>query len=128
MNVLLDTHVFIWVASDVSQLSEKAYHLIRDPEHVKWLSLVSVWEMQIKSQMGKLILQKPLGELIEEQQEQNSLQVLPITLPHILALDELPFHHRDPFDRLLIAQSIQQGFVLLSRDAVFTEYGVDVQW
>jgi PIN domain nuclease of toxin-antitoxin system len=128
MNLLLDTHVFIWAVSDASQLSDKARDLIRDPEHVKWFSLVSAWEMQIKLQIGKLTLEKPLTDLIAEQREQNDLQVLPITLPHILSLSDLPLHHRDPFDRLLIAQAVEQDLVLLSQDAAFADYDVSIMW
>lgn len=128
MNLLLDTHVFIWAVSDASKLSDKARDLIRDSQHTKWVSLVSVWEMQIKSQIGKLTLGKPLSDLIDEQQGKNDLQILPVVLPHILALDNLPLHHRDPFDKLLIAQSTQEGFVLISQDDVFADYDVQVLW
>lgn len=128
MNLLLDTHVFIWAVSDDVQLSNKARDMIGDTAHTKWLSLVSVWEMQIKSQLGKLTLKKPIVELLESQRQKNNLQILPITLPHIITLDNLPMHHRDPFDRLLIAQSIHQNFVLISHDNVFRDYEVQLIW
>lgn len=73
MNLLLDTYVFIWAVSDASQLSDKSRDLISEPAHIKWFSLVSVWEMQIKSQIGKLTLKKPIVDLIEEQREKNHL-------------------------------------------------------
>ncbi len=128
MNLLLDTHVFIWAVSDSSRLSDKARDLIRDPQHLKWLSLVSAWEMQIKFQIGKLTLEKPLADLIEDQREENDLQILPITLQHILALNNLPMHHRDPFDRLLIGQAIEQNLVLISHDEGFEDYDVQIMW
>ena len=128
MNLLLDTHIFIWAVSDSSKLSTQARHLIEDPQNVKWFSLVSAWEIQIKSQIGKLSLDIPLQELIRQQREKNNLQVLPITLPHVLALDSLPLHHRDPFDRLLIAQAIQEKLILISHDHIFASYDVPVIW
>jgi PIN domain nuclease of toxin-antitoxin system len=128
MNLLLDTHVFIWSISDASNLSDKAHDLLRDPQHEKWFSLASAWEMQIKSQIGKLTLAKPLTALIEEQRQKNHLKILPITLQHIVTLDKLPLHHRDPFDRLLIAQVMHQNFVLISHDETFADYNVNVMW
>jgi PIN domain nuclease of toxin-antitoxin system len=92
------------------------------------LSLASVWEIQIKSQLGKLQLSLPLSELIETQQQMNDLQLLPVELKHIYALTELSHHHRDPFDRLLIVQSRVEQMPLLSRDSIFDAYGVDRIW
>jgi PIN domain nuclease of toxin-antitoxin system len=92
------------------------------------ISVVSAWEMQIKVQLGKLSLTAPLGEIIAGQQKLNQLEVLPINLPHILALDGLPNHHKDPFDRLLIAQARIENAVLISRDTVFGQYPVNVEW
>lgn len=92
------------------------------------LSVASVWEMQIKAQLGKLQLAKPLSEIIQHQQEQNQLQLLPVTLPIVLALDDLPMHHRDPFDRLLIAQARMDQFVLVSNDSQFKQYPVSLFW
>jgi PIN domain nuclease of toxin-antitoxin system len=83
---------------------------------------VSIWEMQLKIQLGKLKLSRPLSELVESQQETNGLQVLPLELPHVLTLDTLPLHHKDPFDRLLIAQSIVEDLTLVTADDKLSAY------
>lgn len=106
MNLLLDTHVFIWLSLTPEQLSQRVTDLLMDETNLWFLSLVSVWEMQIKQQLGKLSLNLPLPELIASQQQTNGLQLLPIELNHIFTLENLPQFHRDPFDRLLIAQAI----------------------
>ena len=102
MRLPLDTHVFIWWADDPERLSPAALAALEDEANELLLSVASVWEMQIKIQLGKLKLSVPLKELIKNQQETNNLTVSPVALPHVLALDALPFHHKDPFDRLLI--------------------------
>lgn len=81
-----------------------------------------------QSSVGKLQITKPLSEIIQHQQEQNQLQLLPVTLPIVLALDDLPMHHRDPFDRLLIAQARMDQFVLVSNDSQFKQYPVSLFW
>ena len=105
MKLLLDTHTFIWWASAPEKLSEKALASCKNRDNILILSVASVWEMQIKHQLGKLKLDIPLITLIETQKDTNDLQVLPIHLTHTLALDNLPTHHKDPFDRLLITQA-----------------------
>src|SRR5690349_15404624 len=104
MNLLLDTHTFIWWDSQPAQLSAQALALCQDVANTLFLSLVSVWEMHIKQQLGKLQFQQPLADLIAAQQESNGVHILPIRLEHIYAVGALPYHHKDPFDRLLIAQ------------------------
>jgi len=88
------------------------------------LSVVSVWEMQIKFQLGKLKLSLPLNELLKNQQETNDLHVLPLELKHVLALNALPLHHKDPFDRLLIAQSIEEDLILITADSQFSAHSI----
>jgi PIN domain nuclease of toxin-antitoxin system len=97
---------------------------LRDPTNTLLLSVASVWEMQIKSHAGKLELGLPLAELMESQRLANGIEVLPIQLAHVLALDELPPHHRDPFDRLVIAQANAEDLTLVSVDPVFANYPV----
>jgi PIN domain nuclease of toxin-antitoxin system len=128
MKLLLDTHTFIWWDSDVSKLSPRALQLCQDPANTLLLSVASIWEMQIKQQLGKLRLKLPLAEIVQGQQEANGLTVLPVQLEHVLLLEQLPFHHRDPFDRLLLAQAKAEQAPLLSCDAVFREYQADVIW
>ena len=102
MKLLVDTHIFIWWADQPERLSQAALSALEDEANELLLSVASVWEIQIKIQLGKLKLSLPLKELIKNQQETNNLTVSPVALPHVLALDALPFHHKDPFDRLLI--------------------------
>jgi PIN domain nuclease of toxin-antitoxin system len=127
MKLLLDTHTFIWWDSEPSKLSKKALELLIDKDNFRLLSVVSLWEIQIKHQLGKLTLNKALGEIIAIQKK-NYLEILPIDVSHVLALDSLPLHHKDPFDRLLIAQANIENAVLISCDSVFSSYSVKVEW
>ena len=124
MKLLLDTHIFIWWADQPEKLSPTALSALQDEANELLLSVASVWEMQIKIQLGKLKLSLPLRELIKNQQETNDLTVSPVALTHVLALDALPFHHKDPFDRLLIAQSIAEGLTVVTADSQFSAYSV----
>ena len=124
MKILLDTHVFLWWDNDPAQLSAQAKALCQDPANTLVLSVASVWEMQIKQQLGKLTLRLPLSQLIQDQQHTNGMEILPISLAHVLSLETLPPHHKDPFDRLLIAQANTEGIGLLSVDSVFKQYPV----
>jgi PIN domain nuclease of toxin-antitoxin system len=103
MKLLLDTHIFIWWDSNPDQLSAQARSLCADADNTLLLSLASVWEMQIKSQLGKLTFHRPLADSISSQQQTNGLEILPIELRHLFALSQLPQYHKDPFDPLLIA-------------------------
>ncbi len=102
--------------------------ILSDLENDLLLSLVSVWEMQIKIQLGKLQLQNPLPEILTTQQSINGSQMLPIHLNHIWALEGLPEHHRDPFDRLLIAQAIAVQRPIVSADSMFDRYPIQRGW
>ena len=124
MKLLLDTHIFIWWADQPERLSQAALSALEDEANELLLSVASVWEMQIKIQLGKLKLSLPLKDLIKNQQETNNLTVSPVALTHVLALDALPFHHKDPFDRLLIAQSIEEDLTLVTADSQFSAYSV----
>jgi PIN domain nuclease of toxin-antitoxin system len=128
MKLLLDTHAFIWWYNDPQQLPEPVLLACRDTSNLLLLSVASVWEMQIKSQLGKLRIEKPLEKIIQRQKEQNQLQVIPITLPVVLKLDDLPLHHRDPFDRLIIAQARLENLWLVSNDREFEQYDVSLFW
>ncbi len=124
MRLLLDTHVFIWWDAEPARLSARVRSLLADPANELLLSVASIWEMQIKAQMGKLSLRLALADLIREQQETNGLQLLSIDPHHVLALDSLPLHHKDPFDRMLLAQSQTDGLMFLTADSAFAAYGV----
>ncbi len=99
-----------------------------EPSNRIYLSIVSVWEMQIKHQIGKLRLEMPLKELIEEQCDANMLEIMPLRLNHIFGLQNLPLHHKDPFDRLLIVQSRAESISLVSSDSIFNLYGATLFW
>jgi PIN domain nuclease of toxin-antitoxin system len=124
MRLLLDTHIFIWWADQPERLSPAALSALEDEANELLLSVASVWEMQIKIQLGKLKLSLPLKELVKSQQETNDLTVSPVALAHVFALDALPFHHKDPFDRLLIAQSIEEELPIVTADPHFSAYSV----
>ncbi len=103
MRILLDTHIFIWIVTEPERLSPKLTGSIIDRQNSLFLSLASIWEIQIKVALGKLDLKGDLATIVDIQIEQNSIQLLSIDAKHIYALSNLPAHHRDPFDRLLIA-------------------------
>ncbi len=127
MKLLLDTHTFLWWNGGTPQLSPKVTALIQDPSNERILSVGSVWEMQIKSATGKLKLPTSLQGLLAAQPP-GAFRVLPIALDHVLLLDNLPHHHKDPFDRILIAQAISEGATLASKDTVFSRYPLTVVW
>lgn len=128
MKPLLDTHTFIWWDRNPEKLTPAVLDGLQSPDNQVFLSLVSIWEIQIKTQLGKLTLRGHLADIMQQQQIENGLRLLPIEVTHILALDHLPQHHRDPFDRLLIAQSLVERATLVSRDPIFQNYGCPVLW
>ncbi|CAH2571215.1 PilT protein-like protein [Planktothrix rubescens] len=128
MKLLFDTHTFIWWDSQPNKLSQTALALLQDRSSILLLSVVSIWEMQIKLQVGKLTLNRALLEIIESQQKINQIEVLPVKLDHVLALDSLPLIHKDPFDRLLVAQANVENAALVSGDPIVTQYPVNVTW
>jgi PIN domain nuclease of toxin-antitoxin system len=99
-----------------------------DTGNTLWLSAASAWEMQIKTGLGKLRLRRSLTETIASHQTVNGLQILPVQLPHVLALENLPSHHKDPFDRLLIAQANRENWDIVTADPEFKAYPVRVIW
>ena len=128
MNILLDTHVFLWLRSSPEKIPEKVLSAYYDLNNEIFLSVASIWEIQIKHQLGKLVLELPLDRLIDEQCVNNGLQLVPIETYHIYALDELPFHHKDPFDRLILVQAQLENLKLASADNIFGDYGVNIFW
>lgn len=128
MKVLIDTHVFIWWTSNSQMLSLPVLKLLSDPNTEVILSIVSIWEMQIKVSLGKLQLKTILPELIEDEVKRNHIKLLLLDLSHIYALSNLPNHHRDPFDRLLIAQAQIEDLVIVSIDDKFDGYEIERLW
>lgn len=125
MSVLLDTHVLIWAWNGDTRLRGKARRFIEDPATSVVVSIASFWELAIKSSIGKLDIEIDLASLVGSL-DKFGFQLLPVTLDHTLELAKLPFHHRDPFDRTLIAQARQEGFVLLTVDPHFSAYDVQL--
>lgn len=122
MNLLLDTHVVLWWLDDPVLLSEAARDAIAEPENAVFVSAVVAWEIAIKRGLGKLSAPADLKAAIQS----SGFQQLPVTIAHALATESLPFHHRDPFDRMLIAQAICEGFTLVTRDSNISPYEVSV--
>jgi PIN domain nuclease of toxin-antitoxin system len=128
MRVLLDTHTLIWFVLDSPQLSVRVKRLIEDENNEKLLSIASIWEMAIKQNTGKLSFGLPFKEFVEQQFNLNSIDLLYINLDHIDVISTLPQHHRDPFDRLIIAQAIIEKIPILSRDGAFDAYPIQRLW
>jgi|JFJP01.1.fsa_nt_gi PIN domain nuclease of toxin-antitoxin system len=129
MKILLDTHVFIWLDSAPENLSQTALNICQNQNNQLYLSIASVWEMQIKYQLGKLNLRLPIAQMLATQQQDNNLKILPIELNHIYQLRNLLLHHNDPFDRLLLAQSLQENMSIISADTKFNQYeNVIILW
>ncbi|MCZ8226711.1 MAG: type II toxin-antitoxin system VapC family toxin [Microcystis sp.] len=128
MQLLLDTHSFIWWSINSEKLSLTGQDLLFDRNNRLFLNVASVWEMQIKLQLGKLQLNPSLQELIKNQITINNLEILSIDLAHIWTLATLIHYHKDPFDRLLISQSITEIMPILSIDEIFDRYPVQRIW
>jgi len=128
MRLLLDTHTLIWMASQDDKLSEKAKALILDTDNELFLSVASIWEMSIKASLGKLMLQQPIEQIITEQVQTNGLQLINIETTHALAVSTLPWHHRDPFDRLIMAQSQLENLTILGCDTAMDPYDIKRLW
>jgi PIN domain nuclease of toxin-antitoxin system len=128
MKLLLDTHSLIWFFSGHPNLSDVARQLMEDSSNQKLISLASVWEMGIKQSKGKLTLSLPLEDYIIEKTKLEDFELLLIQLNHLALISTLPFHHNDPFDRLLIAQAITENIPILSKDIAFDAYHVKRIW
>ncbi len=128
MNLLLDTHVFVWMHEDPNKISSRAFAELSNPSNKLFLSIASVWELQIKIQAKKFKFKETLEEVIEIEQITNGLQILSVTLTHALHLENLPPHHKDPFDRLLISQAIVENMTLVTADTEFAKYQVNSLW
>ncbi|MEO0376074.1 MAG: type II toxin-antitoxin system VapC family toxin [Cyanobacteria bacterium P01_A01_bin.17] len=128
MRLLLDTHAFLWFVLDSPQMSQDALQLIQNPVHDIYISPVSYWEIAIKVSLGKYEIPGSFQDWMEHQLRVNSFDSLPITVAHAAMVSTLPFHHRDPFDRLLCAQTLVEKIPIISTDDVFDLYGVERQW
>ncbi|MBE9055753.1 MAG: type II toxin-antitoxin system VapC family toxin [Sphaerospermopsis kisseleviana] len=128
MRVLIDTHVFIWWTSDFPRISPAVYQLLCNPKTQVFLSVVSIWEMQIKLSLGKIQFKSALPQVIEDEMKQNKIQLLSLDLSHIYDLNNLPHYHKDPFDRLLISQARSENLIIISIDEKFDGYDIERFW
>ena len=126
MRILLDTHVFLWAVTDDARLSAAHRELYVDEGNDLYLSVASIWEMVIKAGLGKLPLPSPAAEYLQRQMEKNRLGLLGIQARHLARLEKLAPVHRDPFDRMLVAQALAEGMPMMTVDAAVRRYGVEV--
>jgi len=124
MKLLLDTHVVLWSATAPDRLSPEARAALEDGTHDVLVSIVTAWEIAIKQSLGKLELARPAEQWLPEVLKRTGFEVAELGLSAALRVRKLDWHHRDPFDRLLIAQALDQGYTIVSRDPAFDAYGV----
>ncbi len=128
MRVLLDTHAFLWWITDSEKLSARARRVIAAADNEVFFSAASGWEIAIKARLGRVVLPEDPERFIPAQLDANGFQILPVHLRHALRVSALPDLHRDPFDRLLIAQAALEGLTILSGDKQLSGYSVKVVW
>ncbi|MGH9855820.1 MAG: type II toxin-antitoxin system VapC family toxin [Blastocatellia bacterium] len=128
MKLLLDTHTLLWFVLGDAQLSATGRQLIEDTANTKFVSPAAYWEVAIKISIGKYALNEPYETFMDRAIRQNGFFILPIEPRHTALLTNMPFHHRDPFDRLMIAQAMVEGLALVSADAAFDAYSVQRFW
>jgi PIN domain nuclease of toxin-antitoxin system len=128
MKLLLDTHSFLWFINGSDNINPTARALIEDASNQLLLSIASLWEMAIKLSIGKLSLAQPFESLIPKQMQLNDIGLLNIEMDHVAIVAKLPFHHRDPFDRLLIAQAMVEHIPIVSADSAFDAYAIERLW
>jgi PIN domain nuclease of toxin-antitoxin system len=122
VRLLLDSNVFIWMVGRPRQLSATVRQELAEPRNDRFVSVASMWEISIKISLGKLTLPGDLGVAVEGM----AARMLPISMPHVARIQRLPFHHRDPFDRILVAQAIEEGLTIVTRDRRIAAYGIPV--
>ena len=128
MKYLLDTHTFLWFINDDAAMSATAKTLIEDPQNAIYLSVASLWETAIKVSLGKLEVPAPFTEFVLNKIHENNITLLAMKAEHRGIVVTLPFHHRDPFDRLVIAQSLHENLPIIGVDKIFDAYGVQRHW
>ena len=127
MNLLLDTHIFLWWI-DGTAMPQPTMDAIGNPQNTVWLSAASAWEITIKASLGKLQLPGRAARFVEDQRLKNAFGWLPLDVGAMDLLQDMPFHHRDPFDRILIAQAVSLGYTLVSADSAMSLYPVKKLW
>ena len=127
MDILLDTHTFVWYFNGDKNLSEKAKEAIESDDNLKLISIASIWEIGVKISLGKFNFQDGFNKLLEMINE-NGFEILPVTNHHAIAVSSLEFIHRDPFDRMLIAQSMVENLAIVTKDENIHKYKINTIW
>jgi PIN domain nuclease of toxin-antitoxin system len=127
MKAILDTHAFLWALAGDARMSRHARDIFTGSADLS-LSIASIWEILIKVQSGKLNFPRPAGPYVLRKLAENKIKMLSISIDHLLALEGLPMHHRDPFDRILIAQSLEENLPIVTSDPWFDRYPVQLIW
>lgn len=127
MDLLLDTHAFLWFAEDSADISEKVKSEIEDMQNRCFVSIASLWELSIKLSLNKLEFNSSF-DIIPELLNNNNIEILPVQFRHLRQLLILPFHHRDPFDRMILSQAITENLVLVTKDGIFEKYTSNIIW
>ena len=127
MDVLLDTHSFIWFVENDKKLTSKARNTIDNSSNTIYISIASLWEMAIKISIGKLKITVPYENVIKQIND-NGFEIIPITFEHTLKVSKLEFHHKDPFDRIIIAQALTDKMIIISNEKIFDNYKVIRMW
>ncbi len=121
MKYLIDTHIFIWFVENLPNLSQSIKNLIEDENNEIFISIASLWEISIKTSINKLQLNRKYEEILDVLRD-NSIEILPINFSHTVENNKLPFHHRDPFDRIIVSQAIVENLDFISADEIFDDY------
>ncbi|MBN1290433.1 MAG: type II toxin-antitoxin system VapC family toxin [Candidatus Latescibacteria bacterium] len=128
MKYLIDTHVLLWIITEDKKLSDIVKQIYLNSENEIFFSLACIWEMAIKISLGKIFIDQPLDKFIDKYIKGSNIEILMIDLQDVIKIETLPFFHRDPFDRLIIAQSIEKDIPILSSDSIFDAYTVKRIW
>jgi PIN domain nuclease of toxin-antitoxin system len=128
MKLLVDTHVFLSFISDDGRLSARSLAALINPGNELYLSVAAIWEIVTKYQIGKLPLPSPVSSFVEQEVGKNRMRTLPILESHVFRLLQLPLIHRDPFDRIMIAQSLEETLPIISSDRALSRYSVEIVW
>jgi PIN domain nuclease of toxin-antitoxin system len=128
MKLLIDANVLLWALTENARLSRNATKVLDDPNNELFFSVAGLWELVIKTQIGKLKLPHPAGEFLKQELIDLQIPILSIETRHVIRMERLPMYHRDPFDRVLIAQSMEEDMTIVSSDRIFTRYSAEVIW
>lgn len=121
MRFLIDTHVFLWFIDNAKELSKTAKEILEDGDNDIFISIASLWEISIKTALGKLSIKGNYKSVIDDVND-NSIQILPVTFAHTVEQNQIPFHHRDPFDRIIVSQAIVEKLDFIIGDMIFEDY------